>query len=159
VIATATTVLCFASFRSEVDTAPLVGWCLERGRAVALPRIMGPRHLEAFAVTDPRRDLVPGRWGIPEPRQGLPLVDPAAIDVVVVPGAAFDARGGRVGYGGGFYDGFLARMRPGTRRIGICFDLQVVESVPREAHDLCVDLVVTETRTIETGCRSAGAAT
>jgi 5-formyltetrahydrofolate cyclo-ligase len=63
-----------------------------------------------------------------------------------------------MGYGGGFYDTFLARLRPDARRIGIGFDLQVVERVPREAHDLGVDLVVTERRAIETG-QPAGAET
>jgi len=157
VVARARTILCFASFRSEVDTMPLIAWCLERGIAVALPRIVGAHHMEAVAVTDPGRDLVAGHWDIPEPRRGLPPADPAAIDVVFVPGSAFDPAGGRMGYGGGFYDTYLARLRPDATRIGIGYDLQVVERVPREAHDLGVDLVVTETRAIETGRRPAGA--
>ena len=59
-VAAATTVLCFASFRSEIDTMPLIDWCLRHGIAVALPRIIGTRHMEAFAVTDPKTDLMPG---------------------------------------------------------------------------------------------------
>ena len=109
--------------------------------------------MEAFVTTDPTTDLVPGRYDIPEPREGLAPVDPAVIDVVIVPGSAFDRAGGRIGYGGGFYDGFLRRLRPAAPRIGIGFEAQLVERVPREAHDLCVDLVVTEARTIETACR------
>ena len=154
----AATILCFASFRSEIDTMPLIDWWLAHGIAVALPRIIGPRHMEAFAVTDPKSDLLPGRHDIPEPREGLALVDPAVIDVVIVPGSAFDREGGRMGYGGGFYDAFLRRLRPDARRIGIGFEAQLVERVPREAHDLCVDLVVTESRAIETACRPAAAA-
>ena len=157
VVVAAGTILCFASFRSEVDTTPLIAWWLARDAVVALPRIVGAHHMEAYAVTDLQSDLVAGRWDIPEPRPGLPLIDPVAIDVVIVPGSAFDRAGGRMGYGGGFYDTFLARLRPDARRIGICFDLQVVERVPCETHDLCVDLVVTESRAIETGCRPAGA--
>jgi 5-formyltetrahydrofolate cyclo-ligase len=156
-VADAATILCFASFRSEIDTMPLIDWCLEHGIAVALPRIIGPRHMEACAVTDPRNDLIPGHHDIPEPREGLALVDPAVIDVVIVPGSAFDREGGRMGYGGGFYDAFLLRLRPDARRIGIGFEAQLVERVPREEHDLCVDLVVTESRAIETACRPAGA--
>ncbi len=154
-VATAATILSFASFRSEIDTMPLIDWCLEHDIAVALPRIIGPRHMEAFVTTDPGTDLVPGRFDIPEPREGLTPVDPAVIDVVIVPGSAFDRAGGRMGYGGGFYDAYLARMRPDARRIGIAFEVQLVEHVPREAHDLCVDLVVTEARAIETACRPA----
>ncbi len=152
-IADASAVLCFASFRSEVDTAPFISWCLARGVAVALPRIVAAHHMEAFAIAGEQGDLAPGRFGIPEPRAGLPLVEPAAFDVVIVPGSAFDRGGGRMGYGGGFYDTFLARMRADACRIGICFDLQVVDRVPREPHDLCVDLIVTETLTIATACR------
>jgi 5-formyltetrahydrofolate cyclo-ligase len=156
-VADASAVFCFASFRSEIDTAPFISWCLARGVAVGVPRIVGPHHMEAFAVGGERRDLAPGSFGIPEPRAGLPPVEPAAFDVVIVPGSAFDREGGRMGYGGGFYDTFLARMRADAERIGICFDLQVVDRVPREPHDLCVDLIVTETRTIATGCRQASA--
>jgi 5-formyltetrahydrofolate cyclo-ligase len=158
-VSAARTILCFASFRSEVDTTPFIDWCLERGIAVALPRIVGPHHLEAFAVSDPQRDLVAGTWGVPEPRSAQPLVDPTAIDVVIVPGSAFDRAGRRMGYGGGFYDTFLARLRPDAYRIGIGFDLQMVERVPCEAHDLCVDLVVTESCAIEIAPRPAGAET
>ncbi len=156
-VGTAGTIMCFASFRSEVDTTPFICWCLERGIAVALPRIVGPHHMEAFSVSDPERDLVAGTWGIPEPREGLPLVDPSAIDVVIVPGSAFDREGRRMGYGGGFYDTYLTRLRPDACRIGVGFDLQMVDRVPCEAHDLCCDLVVTENCAFEVVPRPTGA--
>jgi len=149
----ARTVFAFASFQTEVDTTPFLQWCLDRGATVATPRIEGPHHMEAYAVTDLRRDFVSGRHLIPEPRDDRPLVAPADIEVVILPGTAFDELGGRLGYGGGFYDTFLERLRPAAPRIGICFEAQLVEHVPRAAHDLCVDLIVTEERTIETGCR------
>jgi len=151
-VAAASAVLCFASFRSEVDTTPFMAWCRQRGVTVGLPVIVAPHHMEAFAVDDPRHDLAPGRFGIPEPRPGLPALRPATFDVVIVPGSAFDCGGGRMGYGGGFYDTFLSRMRDDAPRIGICFEVQVVDEVPREGHDLCMDLLVTEDRTIATGC-------
>lgn len=154
-VAGARTILCFASFRTEIDTMPFIAHCLARGAAVALPLIVGPHHMEAFAVTDPARDLVPGRFDIPEPRPELPLVDPATIDVVIVPGSVFDLQGGRMGYGGGFYDTYLGRLRPHVPRVAIAYEVQLVERVPRESHDLCVDTIVTETRLIETGCRAA----
>lgn len=137
-------VMCFASFGSEVDTAPLISWCLEQGKRVALPRIVGKRHMEAFWVTDPVAEVECGSYGICEPRPGLPQAEPEAIDVVFVPGSAFDRSGSRVGYGGGFYDTFLLRLRPGTPRIAVAFDLQVVDAVPQEGHDLRIDTVVTE---------------
>ncbi len=152
-LAGATTVMLFASFRTEVDTGPLIRACLARGAVVALPRIAGPRLLEAVRVADPVRDLEPGTWGIPEPRAGLPVADPGIIDLAFVPGAAFSAAGGRCGYGGGFYDAFLPRLRRGTPLVGLAFETQVLDDVPCEPHDLAVDVVVTEARVIR--CRIA----
>lgn len=141
---TAQTVMCFVSFRSEVDTLPLIGWSLSQGKRVALPRIVGKRHMEAFWVTDPAVDLETGSYGIREPRPTLPQASPETIDVVVVPGSVFDRSGARMGYGGGFYDSFLPRLRPDTPRVALAFDLQLVDEAPEEHHDLPVDVVVTE---------------
>jgi 5-formyltetrahydrofolate cyclo-ligase len=142
----AATVMLFASFRSEIDTAPLVRSCLGRGKTVALPRVLGPRALEAVRIEDPATDLVPGVWGIPEPRPGLTVLSPETIDAVFLPGVAFSAAGARCGYGGGFYDAFLGRLVPDTPRIALAFEVQVLDEVPCEAHDLTVDAVVTEAR-------------
>jgi 5-formyltetrahydrofolate cyclo-ligase len=144
----ANTVLLFASFRTEVDTAPLLLALLRRGAAVALPRIRGPRRLEAVRVADPAADLAPGTWGIPEPREGLTVLPPVAIDAVVVPGAAFSLDCARCGYGGGFYDTYLPQLRPGTPRVALAFEAQVVDELPCEDHDLRVDAIVTERRVI-----------
>ncbi len=154
----ARSILLFASFRSEVDTRPLLDALLARGSAVALPRVVGPRLLEARHVTDPDADLEPGAWGIPEPREGLPAVPPRRIDAVVVPGAAFSLAGARCGYGGGFYDAYLPRLAPGTPRIALAFEAQVVDELPCEPHDLRVDAIVTEARVISRSRpeRSAG---
>ena len=150
-LAAARTVMLYASFRSELDTSPLLAWALARGLTVCLPRILGPRHMEAYQVADPATDLQPGRWDIPEPREGAPLVPPERIDAVLVPGSLFDERGGRCGYGGGFYDAFLLRLRPGTPRIALGLELQLVPRVPCEPHDLPVDIIVTERRVIRPG--------
>lgn len=141
---TAESLMCFVSFRSEVDTLPFIGWSLDHGKRVALPRIVGKRHMEAFWVTDPAIDLETGSYGIREPRPGLPQASPKTIDLVVVPGSAFDRSGDRIGYGGGFYDSFLPRLRSETPRIAVAFDLQLVDDVPDEHHDLPIDAVVTE---------------
>jgi len=147
----ARTLMLVASFRSEIQTAPLIDWALERGSRVCLPRILGKRHMEAFLVADPATDLVPGSWGIPEPREDLPLVSPREIDLVLVPGSVFDETGGRCGYGGGFYDNFLPRTRPGVPRVSLALEQQIVPDVPAETHDLTVDVIVTETRVIRPG--------
>jgi len=142
-------VFSYVSFRSEVETLPLITHCLNRGVTVSVPLTLPAEHrLLAYAITDPRRDLAPGYYGILEPAEALPLVNPAAIEVVVVPGSVFDVQGGRLGYGGGFYDRFLQGAAPQALRIGLAFDLQVVAAVPLKSHDQQLDYLITETRTI-----------
>ena len=146
----AATIMLYASFRSEVETMALFAWALEAGKTVCTPRILAPRLMAAYRVTDPETDLVPGSWGIPEPHEGLEEVPPERMDVVVVPGAAFDLAGRRCGYGGGFYDTYLARTRPGTPWVALAFEAQLVDELLCEPHDLAVSAVVTETRVIRT---------
>jgi len=150
-LAAASTLLFFASFRSEVDTAQLIAWALEQGKAACLPRVLGPQKMTACRIQSPAADLVPGAWGIPEPRQGLAEVPPEALDAVIVPGAVFDAAGRRCGYGGGFYDSYLPRTRPRTPWVALAFEAQLVDELPCEAHDLAVAAIVTEKRVIRPG--------
>jgi 5-formyltetrahydrofolate cyclo-ligase len=138
-------VLAFASIWSEVPTERLLGAIIDRGRTLLLPWVSDDGVLRASAV-DSIEELEPGYRGIPEPRAREP-VPPADADVIIVPGVAFDPTGARLGYGGGFYDAFLRAAR-GVFRIGICFELQVVDSIPVEEHDELVDVVVTEERVI-----------
>lgn len=150
-LATASTLLLFASFRSEVDTAQLIAWALAQGKAVCLPRVLGPQRLTACRIQSPAAHLVPGAWGIPEPRPGLAEVPPEALDAVLVPGSVFDAAGRRCGYGGGFYDSYLPRTPPGTPWVALAFEAQIVDELPCEAHDLAVTAIVTEKRVIRPG--------
>ena len=143
--------LLFGSFRTEIDTSPLIAWALARGRLVCLPRVLAPHVMAAYRVRDVSADLEPGAWGIPEPRDGLAEVAPEAIDAVVVPGAAFDCEGRRCGYGGGFYDTYLPLTRAGVPRVALAFEAQIVDEVACESHDLAVDTIVTELRVIS--CR------
>lgn len=144
----ARTVMIFASFRTEIDTGPLLAWALEHGKAVCLPRIVAPRTMLSYRINDAETDLEPGTWGIPEPTHACALVDPTDVDVVVVPGSAFDCDGHRCGYGGGFYDNYLPLTREGTPRVALAFEAQIVDELPCEAHDLPVTVIVTEERII-----------
>jgi 5-formyltetrahydrofolate cyclo-ligase len=138
----ASTVMAFWSFGSEPGTAPLMEALDSRGVRVALPRIVGG-DMEAYAYA-PGDAVTATSFGASEPSTGAAL-DPSAIDVVVTPAVAFDRSGRRVGYGGGFYDRFFPRTRPDTLRIGIGFDLQLVEEeLPVGHFDLGLDAIVTE---------------
>jgi 5-formyltetrahydrofolate cyclo-ligase len=137
----ASTVMAFSSFGSEVDTGPIIEQLARDRRRVVLPRVEGRTIVPVgYRSGDPVKPL---SFGAVEPAGGDP-VRPEEIDVVVVPGLAFDRRGHRVGYGGGFYDRFLGRLRPDALTVGICFSFQVVDEVPHGRGDRPVDLVVTE---------------
>jgi len=136
VLRRACTVLTYLAFRNELDLSPLVR-DLPRIRW-AVPRIVD-EHLVAHRY-DPRR-LVRHHYGLLEPDPLLPVVSPDAIDVVLVPGVAFDTKGGRLGLGGGFYDRFLVTT-PAVR-VGATYDSCLVDALPCQAHDQRVDWVLT----------------
>ncbi len=138
-------VLGFASFGTELPTDPVMAWVLASGRRLLMPFVDGEtlRAAEVRSV----EELAPGFRGIREPIARV-AVDASEADVVLVPGVAFDARGRRLGYGGGFYDAFLAGVGRRAPRVGLCFDLQIVDEVPAGDGDESVDVIVTQDRVI-----------
>jgi len=150
-VARARMVLAYAATPDEIDPAPIVEALRRHGVVVALPRIAGPHELTIHRV-DPGVALVRGPYGLIEPPADAPAVSPDDVDVAIVPGVAFDAACRRVGHGVGYYDRLLARMGHAVT-IGLAFDGQVLAEVPSEEHDVCVDVLVTPTRTIR---REAG---
>ena len=140
-------VMAYMSFGSELQTDEFVRRVLDQGKVLLLPRVDRREGLlEVYRVRDPVRDLRVGSWGIREPRPDrCERVEPHVIDFVLVPGLAFDARGGRLGYGGGFYDKLLADgLSPGSWLVAGAFEGQMVEKVPTDEHDVRMDVVVTE---------------
>jgi 5-formyltetrahydrofolate cyclo-ligase len=122
---------------------------LERGKTVVLPRVNATaRTLELCRLTEPARDVLPGYRGIPEPQSHCALIAADAIDWVLVPGVAFDASGHRLGYGGGYYDRLLPQLRRDAARIAGGFEIQLVDRVPAAPHDLPVQALATESRTL-----------
>jgi 5-formyltetrahydrofolate cyclo-ligase len=133
-------VLAFVGVGSEPDTSTLIDRLVAGGHAVALPRVEGT---DLVAVRwKPGSPLAIGPFEIPAPA-GPPL-DPAAVDVAIVPGLAFTADGRRLGQGGGFYDRFLPLLRSDCLTIGIGFAEQLVDDIPTDAHDRILDLVITD---------------
>lgn len=142
----------YCSYRSEVETTLLLNRCLLKGKTVAVPLSVPERSkLLAIAITDSTQDLFPGFMGIPEPIPSLVesrLLPPQSIEVVVVPGVVFARSGYRLGYGGGYYDRFLAQSAPQSYRIGLAFSLQLVDDIPVLPHDIPMDMVITEKEVI-----------
>ncbi|MEO8039472.1 MAG: 5-formyltetrahydrofolate cyclo-ligase [Betaproteobacteria bacterium] len=149
-LARARSVLSYCSIRSEFDTARFNAWVLASERHLALPRIdRSQQRLRVHEVASLEDDLVPGVWGIREPNPArCREITLAETDFVLVPGAAFDRRGGRLGYGAGFYDRLLAAAVPDLPCVAAAFSVQCVERVPMDEHDRKMTALVTEIETI-----------
>ena len=133
----------YVSVAGEVSTRKLIDMFLNKD-SVWIPRCHGD-ELEAVSIRS-LDDLCFGMFGIPEPsRFLLPLPEPSSLDVVVVPGVAFDKSAHRLGRGKGFYDRFLCRLGNAPLRIGLAYDAQVLDTLPMSEHDQPVDVVITET--------------
>ena len=132
-------VMAFAPMGDEPDIEPLL--CATR--ATALPRWTGDSY-EPARIMKLSEDLQAGRFGVREPRPNCPAMDWNEIDVMLVPGLAFDAEGNRLGRGGGFYDRLLnsARTAGSITAIGVAFEWQKIKTVPMANHDLPVNLLV-----------------
>jgi len=134
----------FASFRTEVDTLPMIRHSLALGKRTILPKVKD-KELRLFEIRDVDKDIAPGVWGIPEPREVLPVtIDD--VDFMIVPGLAFDLNGNRLGYGAGFYDRILPLFKKETA--ALAFEIQIVSEVPISALDIPVKKIVTEKRII-----------
>jgi 5-formyltetrahydrofolate cyclo-ligase len=143
-VAPARALLAYAAFGSEVDLDPVLRTFIDRGVGVFLPWVEGP-DLEIARVRDLDADLAPGWRGVREPRRSdRRAARPDRVQAALVPGVGFDRRGHRLGYGGGHFDRLLARLRPGTPRVGVAFAVQVLERVPALEHDVPMDVLVTE---------------
>ena len=135
-------------YHAAPDEAPAASYArffFERGHRIALPRFSDAGSAMTFAVhEDPigESDLVEGAFGLKQPREDAPLIEP---DCLVMPLIGFTARGERLGQGGGHYDTWLA-AHPGKVRIGLAWDVQLVDSLPVEPHDQPLNAVVTPTR-------------
>jgi len=148
---TSRSIFVYVNFRSEVATLDLITTLIARGKTVSVPITrVEEKRLDAIRIIDPAADLVPGYCNIPEPREELcqsRYIHPEEIETILLPGSVFDKRGGRFGYGGGYYDRLLAQI-PAATRIGLAFDLQIIDRAPLSAHDQILDLVVTESQII-----------
>ena len=134
----ANAILTYMPMQNEVDLTPLLA--RHSYKAWGIPRIL-PGHQMAFQVYDPSK-LILHSYGMWEPAPDCPVIPPEEIDLVLVPGLAFDGQGGRLGFGGGFYDRFLCEYTGVT--MGIAYQALFLDHVPSAAHDIPMRFVVTE---------------
>lgn len=134
----------YKSFSSEVSTEEIIKYALKSGKKIALPRV-NKSKLDFYEIKSIDEKLIKSNFGIEEPiENSKTFVDKQKIDLVVVPGLAFDKEKNRLGYGGGFYDRFLAGIN--ALKIGICFDEQLLknETLPVKETDVKLDIIITD---------------
>ena len=147
--ANAKAVAAYFSFGIEFPTPELLAVILKDGKQLGLPRI-DPRDLSMtlHAVTELQHDLESNPLGFREPRTGLPVISVEHIDLLIVPGLGFDLQGNRLGRGAGYYDRFLARPEIHAPVCALAFECQIVDAILFDAHDIAVNCILTEDRTI-----------
>ena len=140
----ARSVLLFSPLPDEPDISTLIEAAWRVAKTLVLPQTNPATGGYTAAIVPNREALHVGRFGVLEPVAGCPVIPLNQLDLVLVPGVAFDSSGGRLGRGMGFYDRLLAEVR--GHKCGVAYDLQIVPSVPVESHDVRVDSILTPTR-------------
>lgn len=137
-------VMFYVDMRNEVMTKGAIEETLSKGKRVVVPRVKKGYGLLAIEIKS-LDELEPGTFGVLEPpeKEEIFLDD---IDVVVVPGVVFDKKGYRIGYGGGYYDNFLPKLKANAKKIAVAFEIQMIDLVPAESHDVKMDLIITDKR-------------
>ncbi len=136
-------IYCYMSFKDEADTASIIDESLRLGKQVALPRVSGKSKMEFFFISG-QKDLVTGFMGIKEPAgYCLEASAPSEDALVLLPGLAFDRSGARLGYGGGFYDTYLAK-HAGCKKAALAYSAQIAPEIPTEPVDVKTDMIITE---------------
>ncbi len=141
-------ILFYASFRSEVDTMKLLQRSLLDGKTVVLPRVDTSNTSLVLYTIPSVEDLVPGHFGIKEPRENREeLIEPSDIEMIIVPGVAFDEHCNRLGYGKGYYDRLLSHKN--ALAVGLAYEEQILAHIPADAHDIKMDKIITDKRIIQ----------
>jgi len=140
----------YASFKSEVETFAMIKETLKMNKRLVLPKVRKEEHGVMLYEIKDINELSTGYMGIPEPSSlkeySLSLDE---VDLIVIPGVAFDYAGNRLGYGGGYYDMLLAQRKKRSPIIALAYDEQLVDKIPSEPHDVKVDMIITDKRVIK----------
>lgn len=146
----ARTILFYMNSDSEVVTEAMIRKALAYEKGVALPWVKRKeKQIIPFKIDDLDRDVKPGYQKIREPiPQRCKPIPVEHIDLAIIPGIAFDERGGRIGHGTGFYDKFIPALAVTTRKVALAFECQIVAQIPMEPHDRYIDIIITEERII-----------
>jgi len=152
------TILFYLAMADEVQTKEMIKEALRLGKRIAVPLVeWQKKEILPSKLKDYDKDLEVGVRGILQPKKDsyrpLPLDD---IDLIIVPGVTFDRQGNRLGFGAGFYDRFLKKVSPRTKSVALAFELQLVDNIPSQFHDIAVDYIITEKEIIDTKIAYSG---
>lgn len=143
----------FINYGSEVQTKSFISKAIEDGKKVFVPKtVKGTRDMKAVEISS-LENLRPDNWGILEPKTFDGEVDKQLLDLIIVPGVAFDRNGNRIGYGGGYYDRYFSNLNSAIKKVALAYDMQVVKYLVSEEHDMKVDFIITEKEIIECCCK------
>jgi len=139
-------IMTYINFRKEVITKGIIQNSLKKGKDIGVPiTVPKSRKLIVSQLKDFEKELKLGFYNILTPKKEyIREVEPSSIDLVLVPGAGFDKRGYRIGYGGGYYDTFFTTLNKDAIKIGLAFQMQIMDKVPNEDHDIPVNFIITE---------------
>ena len=143
-------IMFYVSFNSEVDTKEIIKQLLtKKEKSVIVPFVLKNNPILQLSELKNFNELEPKTFGILEPKDSyIREFNHEKLDIVLIPGMVFDEFGHRIGYGYGYYDRFLKKLKSHTQKIGLAYDFQVFDKIPEEIHDIPVDIIVTETRII-----------
>jgi len=138
-------VFCYLSFRSEVPTKGIIAHCQQQGKNVYIPVCVNETKEMTISLYDHEVNLAASNYGVQEPtKETIKIADRDILDTAIVPGAVFDSRGYRIGYGAGYYDKFFAHTKKKIYKIALAFSFQIIDEVPTDDFDIPVDCIITE---------------
>lgn len=141
----ATNIFAFVNFGSEIDTRFIIERALEEGKNIFIPYTEEGSKFMKLTRLKSLDKLVEGQYGILSPKEeDLDFVDGSIIDLVIVPGLAFNKEGYRTGYGGGYYDRFFSSLKKPVKKVGYCYSFQILDSLEIGEFDIPVDTIITD---------------
>lgn len=140
------TIMLYLSFKNEVDTYELIEWCFKNNKSVVAPyNIINERKMIPCEIKNLNDNIQKSSLGVFEPNiDVVNEVNLNSIDLIIVPGVAFDKNKNRLGFGGGYYDRFLSRRIKSIPTVAICYDFQLLDEVPVGNFDIPMDMIITE---------------
>ncbi|MFA6917946.1 MAG: 5-formyltetrahydrofolate cyclo-ligase [Candidatus Gracilibacteria bacterium] len=138
-------ILFYMPIQNEVDTKPLIEFTMKKNKNVLVPRVENEESMDSYKINS-LKDLIVGKFDVLEAKKSCEKFPKKDIDLIIIPGIAFDERGYRIGFGKGYYDNFLKGLR--ARKIALAYDFQIVKNIPGESHDIKMDVIITPTKTI-----------